>query len=243
MISHTLNNRKRGKYFLFGDKLGLYICTIKTNLLKIHLLHKYIINIHVALMLTISNLLRKLKNNNINPWSVSSHYMKVSHKKINNFSDKIIHVLTYSHLSKINLTKNQHSDGRGFNKILHLMLSNYSNGCSATYAIRPPPMSHTPSITIIFLECVRHPRSSRVSIPTLATNKPNCIAILSSKVNNFCSTQLPTVAWWLGLIRWTIWMIKTDLFQNLPIWRCLGQGTPPPSPFPNKHTCNTPCGR
>lgn len=107
------------------------------------------------------------------------------------------------------------------------MLSNYSNGCSATYAIRPPPMSHTPSITIIFLECVRHPRSSRVSDPTLATNKPNCIAILSSKVNNFCSTQLPTVAWWLGLIRWTIWMIKTDLFQNLPSWRCLGLGTPP----------------
>lgn len=220
MISHTLNNRKRGKYFLFGDKLGLYICTIKTNLLKIHLLHKNIINIHVALMLTIFNLLRKLKNNNINPWSVSSHYMKVSHKKINNFSDKIIHVLTYSHLSKINLTKNQHSDGRGFNKIYTC--------CSATNAIGPPPMSHTPSITIIFLECVRHPRSSRVSDPTLATNKPNCIAILSSKVNNFCSTQLPTVAWWLGLIRWTIWMIKTDLFQNLPSWRCLGLGTPPP---------------
>lgn len=124
MISHTLNNRKRGKYFLFGDKLGLYICTIKTNLLKIHLLHKYIINIHVALMLTIFNLLRKLKNNNINPWSVSSHYTKVSHKKINNFSDKIIHVLTYSHLSKINLTKNQHSDGRGFNK--------FYTWCSAT---------------------------------------------------------------------------------------------------------------
>lgn len=49
------------------------------------------------------------------------------------FSNKIIHELTYSYLSNKYKTK--------INKIKTFCLA--TNGCSATNAIRPPPMSHT----------------------------------------------------------------------------------------------------
>lgn len=53
------------------------------------------------------------------------------------FSNKIIHELTYSHLSNKYKTK----INTLINKIKIFCLA--TNGCSATNAIRPPPMSHT----------------------------------------------------------------------------------------------------
>lgn len=83
-----------------------------------------------------------------------------------------------------------------------------------TNAIRLPPMSHTSNNYYYFFFGVW--KTSK-EFP-LETDESNCITILSSKVNSFCSTLLPMVEWsddlaWLDeLFGW----LKQTSFRTWP---------------------------
>lgn len=117
-----------------------------------------------------------------------------------------------THTCPINIRQKSTLWWEVFNKIKTLRLA--TNGCSATNAIRPPPMSHTSNNYYYFFFGVW--KTSK-EFP-LETDESNCITILSSKVNSFCSTLLPMVEWsddlaWLDeLFGW----LKQTSFRTWP---------------------------
>lgn len=127
------------------------------------------------------------------------------------FSNKIMHELTYSHLS--NIRQKSTLWWEVFNKIKNFCLA--TNGCSATNAIRPPPMSHTSNNYYHFFWSVKDIQGD----PT-GNKWVKLYNYIIFKSQQFLLHSAPDgrVVWWLCLVRWTIRMIETDLFQNLTSW-------------------------
>lgn len=145
-----------------------------------------------------------------------------------------------THTCPINIRQKSTLWWEVFNKIKIFCLA--TNGCSATNAIRPPPMSHTSNNYYYFFGVWKTSKEF-----PLETNESNCITILSWKVNSFCSTLLLMVEWsddlaWSDeLLGW----LKQTSFRTWPAelkvprpGYCPHPSTPPPQT--HKHTSNPP---